>query len=94
MMPKVSRGHQSGSRFDELWDEKQWQEEAGRAKERVQAMHRRKKELQARHWETWAAVKQAVDSRQSGSGTELFSQSPPPPLRWHGAAGRRDSKVR
>ena len=25
-------------------------------------MHRRKKELQARHWETWAAVKQAVDS--------------------------------
>jgi len=25
-------------------------------------MHRRKKELQARHRETWAAVKQAVDS--------------------------------
>ena len=25
-------------------------------------MYRRKKELQARHWETWAAVKQAVDS--------------------------------
>jgi len=38
------------------------QEEVGRANERVQAMHRRKNQLQARHWETWAAVKQAVDS--------------------------------
>ena len=47
--------------IDELRDEKRWQE-MGRADERVQAMHRRKKELQARHWETWAAVKQAVDS--------------------------------
>jgi hypothetical protein len=51
--------------IDELGDEKQWQEEMVRAKERVQAMHRRKKELQARHWETWAAVKQAVDSGDS-----------------------------
>ena len=32
------------------------------AKKRVQAIDRRKKELQARHWETWVAVKQAVDS--------------------------------
>ena len=47
--------------IDELRDEKRWQV-MGRADERVQAMHRRKKELQARHWETWAAVKQAVDS--------------------------------
>ena len=32
------------------------------AKKRVQAIDRRKKKLQARHWETWVAVKQAVDS--------------------------------
>ena len=48
--------------ISELQDEEQWHEEMERAKERAQAMHRRKKELQARHWETWAGVKQAVDS--------------------------------
>jgi hypothetical protein len=48
--------------IDELGDEKQWRAEMVRAKQRVQAMHRRKKELQARHWETWAAVEQVVDS--------------------------------
>ena len=34
----------------------------GRTEERVRATHLRKQELQARHWETSAAVKQAVDS--------------------------------
>ena len=48
--------------IDERRDEKRWQEEMDRARERGQSMHRRKKELQARHRETWAAVKRAVDS--------------------------------
>jgi hypothetical protein len=56
------RGPSKRIPVDELRDESQWQEEMGRAKERVQTRHRHKKELQARHRETWAAVKQAVDS--------------------------------
>jgi hypothetical protein len=61
----ATEGEQGPSKripVDELRDENQWQEEMGRAKERVQTLHRHKKELQARHRETWAAVKQAVDS--------------------------------
>ena len=46
----------------ELRDEKRRQEAMVAAKKRVQAIDRRKKELQARHWETFLAVKQAVDS--------------------------------
>jgi len=46
----------------ELRDEKRRQEAMVAAKKRVQAIDRRKKELQARHWETWVAVKQALDS--------------------------------
>lgn len=47
--------------WDELRDPQRWQEEMDKAAERVRSRNRRKAELKARHWETWSAVKRAVD---------------------------------
>ena len=47
--------------WDELRDEKVWREEMDKAAERVRSRKRRMAELKKRHWETWRAVKRAVD---------------------------------
>jgi len=47
--------------WEELRDPQRRQEEAEKAAERVRSLNRRKAELKARHWETWIAVKRAVD---------------------------------
>jgi hypothetical protein len=47
---------------DELRDEERLQEEMALANERNRALSRLMNELQARHWETWLDVKQAVDA--------------------------------
>ena len=75
--------------IDELRDEKRWQEEMGRAKERAQAVHRRKKELQARHCETSAAVKQAVDSADPEGLLGMGGRDPTPLVMCRDRAGCR-----
>lgn len=54
--------------IDELRNDARWQEEMDRASERAATLTRRVKQLQARHWETWIAVKRAVD----GADPEAF----------------------
>jgi hypothetical protein len=47
--------------FDELRDPQLWQQERDKAAEKNRSLKRRMAEIKARHWETWSAVKRAVD---------------------------------
>jgi hypothetical protein len=47
--------------WDEVRDPQRWREEMDKVAESVRTRNRRKAELQKRHWETWSAVKRAVD---------------------------------
>jgi hypothetical protein len=47
--------------WEELRDPERWQAEMEKATERVRSLKRRVAELKKRHWETWSAVKRAVD---------------------------------
>jgi hypothetical protein len=50
-----------GIPIEDLRNDKRWREETQLASERVNSLRRRKIELKHQHWETWIAVKQAVD---------------------------------
>jgi hypothetical protein len=47
--------------IEELRDPQRWQKEMERAAARNRSRKRRMAELKKRHWETWSAVKRAVD---------------------------------